>query len=252
MGSIPGIKEPKFYEKKAVVECFAIIPPIIAAIAGAIVNLADPQKRWVGGFMVAGIVWLIVASILKVLLANAQDKDQKSKQDYDGFLGALHVLYGQVSKHFNVQGTAYGQLRITIHRVVDSSTMDESAEELEQLLPYIGGAGKPAGRKFSVRSGIIGKAVREKTAFAFSRQSNDHEEFIKELVREWSYTEDDARKLTSDRQAWMAVPIFRTDSSVIAVVYLDSNQRNFFSSEVKKIVIDACSGITSYIDERYK
>jgi hypothetical protein len=129
-----------------------------------------------------------------------------------------------------------------------------TSDPLEQLLPYIGGDGKPPGRRFSIRSGIIGKAVREKTPYASFRENDNHEAFIKELVANWSYTEHDARQVTSDRQAWMAIPIFGSPTSasgVVAVVYLDSDQRNFFSKQVQKLALHAASGIATYIDERY-
>lgn len=252
MAGIPGIRQSKFYEKKGLVELMAIGPPILAAIIAACTNLADRKTRVAGYWMIVGIVWLLVGSIIKVLSAYQQDKEQQSKQDYDGLLGAIHVLYGQVSKHLKFQETDAGRLRITIHRMVVCAQKDQYPEELEQLLPYIGGDGKQAGRRFSIRSGIIGKAVREKTPYAFTRQNDDYEAFIKELVALWSYPEEDARKLTSDRRSWMSVPIFGPNTSVVGVVYLDSNEKDFFSPEVQNLVINACSGIASYIDERYK
>ncbi len=197
-------------------------------------------------------MWLVIASVVKVLHAYQQDQEEKRKQDYDGLLGALHVLYGNISILLNFVNSDGGRLRVTMHRVVPPSISDKDAEELEQLLPYIGGEGKGAGRKFSIRSGIIGKAAREKSPFAFSRQNDDHEAFIEELKSNWAYTEEDARKLKSDRKSWMAVPIFGENNAVVGVVYLDSNEKDFFNERVKEAVINSCSGVALYINERYK
>lgn len=215
-------------------------------------KLSRSKKTVQALLLVFGILWLAGSSILKVLHAFQQDQEQKQKQDYDGLLGALHVLYGCISRNLSFGEQDYGRLRVTVHRVVPDTKPDKAPEQLEQLLPYVGGKGKEAGRKFSIRSGIIGKAVREKAAFAFSRQNDDHEAFIRELVSDWSYTEEDARSLTADRKSWMAVPIFGKDDSVVGVVYLDSNEKNFFNKDVQTLVINACSGIASYITERYK
>ncbi len=198
--------------------------------------------------MIGASVWLAVASVVKVLNAQAQDAAQKKSEGYEGLLAALHVLHGAVRSRAGIESLHDGRVRTTIHRIVSG---DGAAEEVEQLLPYIGGTGSPPGRRFSVRSGIIGKAVRERNVFAASRVSPDYEAFLSELVRDWSYTVEDARKLSPDRRSWMAVPLPVEGGPVVAVVYLDSNEPGFFGAEVQRVVLEACAGITTYIDEVY-
>src|SRR5262249_24367409 len=108
------------------------------------------------------------------------------------------------------------------------------------------------GRTFSIRSGVIGKAVRARGVVMVMRQSDEYEAFVDELVREWAYTEHDARKLSSDRRSWMAVPVFDSGSVVCAVVYLDSNQTDFFTPELQQIILDASGGIATYVNEAYR
>jgi len=254
MAEIPGKKSLRFYEKKWVAEAIAIVPSIIAASVGAWVSLNDPSpdKQVVGWVLVVGAIWLGVASILKVWHAYLQDKEQKSRLEYDGLLGALHVLYSSVSQHLNFTNNHDGRLRVTIHRVMPATKPDADPEQTEQILPYIGGAGKGPGRKFSVRSGIVGRVVREQAPYASTRADDDYETFIHDLVTQWSYTEQEARALSPDRKAWMAVPIFGSSHKVIAVVYLDSNDRTLFTEAVRDLIINGSSGIARYVDERYK
>jgi putative methionine-R-sulfoxide reductase with GAF domain len=257
MANIPPITELRFYQRRWFVESLAVIPPIITIAVATVPNFADPAKERLGFLLAGAAVWLLVASIAKVLLAYRQDKEEKSKQEYDGLLGTLHVLYGSVRTHLKIpeQGEEDKQrahnLRVTIHRVVPNAKDGQDPVELEQMLPYVGGGGKGSGRRFSIRSGIIGRAAREKTPYASSRTSDDHAAFIEEMKREWSYTEQDALTLTHDRQAWMAVPIFGKTGSVVAVVYLDSKQRNAFDKPAQTVVLNCCTGVTSYITERY-
>ncbi|HSU15545.1 hypothetical protein [Longimicrobium sp.] len=252
MTTIPGRRRPRFYERKTVVELLAIVPPVVTAGVTAYINLRDPGKRTLGWLLVGAIGWLAAASIVRVLHAHAQDREQKRRDDYDGLLGALYVLYGLVSARAAVGPHEHGRLRITIHRIVPPVAKGRAAEELEQLLPYLGGDGGGPGRRFSIRAGVIGRAVREKIAFAASRQNEHYEQFLGELVREYAYTEEDARQLAPDRRAWMAVPVAGAGRAVAAVVYLDSNERTFFTNELQKIIVDACSGITSYVHEAYR
>jgi hypothetical protein len=49
----------------------------------------------------------------------------------------------------------------------------------------------------------------------------------------------------------MAIPLLDPRGEAIGVVFLDSIQPDFFTEEIKNLVIGACGGISSYIDERY-
>lgn len=253
MGTIPTVKTPRFYEKKWTVEAIAIGPPIILAGIAAWSSWFDVTKRWQGWIYMVAVAWLGIASICKVAQAKTQDDVQKYNQGHDGLFGAVHTIYGAISTHKNFSEQHDERLRITVHTVVAANGQDSAPEELEQLLPYVGGQGGAVGRRFSIRSGIIGKAVREKAVFAFMRQNDDYEAFVNELVKDWAYTEKDARRLRSDRKSWMAIPIFESDTkTVIAVVYLDSSDRNLFDEEVKWLAMAGCSGIALYTNKRYK
>jgi hypothetical protein len=251
MGTIPGLRKERFYEKKYVVELLAVLPPLVTAAVGALVNLDDPAKRTLGWWLAGATAWLALASILKVLHAAAQDDERKRSMDYDGLRGALCVLYEIVRREAGLNAIGDGTLRMTIHRVVWPSKKAAGAEELEQLLPYIGGTGGAPGRKFSIRAGVVGKAAREKRAVVVRRDSEMYPDFVRELVRIWAYTEEEARAVSADRHAWMAVPIPGADLTVAAVVYLDSSIPGFFTADVQELVGNACSGVATYIVETY-
>lgn len=251
MAAIPGVAPPKFYENQWIVEAIATVPAVLGAIASAYLNLADrdPTKHNVG--LISGAVagWLSVAGVIKVLNALAKDKAQRQTKNPEGLFAAAHLVHSLVKSSCAEAEVPYGMLRVTIHRVVEPI---DKPEDLEQIIPYIGGAGGGAGRRFSVRSGIIGKAVRERTPYAASRDSDDYSAFVKELVTGWSYTEDDARKLSPDRFSWMAVPILSQKNEAIGVVFLDATKREFFTSSVKEVAINACDGISFYLSEKEK
>lgn len=251
MGHIPGRKKERFYEKKHVVELIAVLPPLVTAAVGALVNLADPTRRTMGWWLAGATVWLVLASVVKVLHAASQDRERKRMEEHGGLRGALWVLYETIRNAAGLEKVGDGTLRVTIHRVVPPKTKSAPTELLEQLLPYIGGKGGPPDRVFSIRCGVIGKAVREKGVIATSRKGADYAEFLKELVGSWAYTEEEARSLSADRHAWMGVPILSVDLVPVAVVYLDSSVPEFFTAELQQLVMNACSGIADYIVEAY-
>lgn len=251
MADIPGPQKERFYEKKYVVELIAILPPLVTAAVGALVNLGDPAKRTLGWWLAGATGWLALSSVFKVLHAAAQDRERKRARQHDGLRGSLWVLYESVRREAGVEARADGTLRLTIHRVVRTTTDGAGAQELEQLLPYVGGNGAPPGRRFSIRSGVIGKAARGRMVVVVARDGESYSDFVRELISRWAYTEEDARKLTPDRHSWMAVPILAADESISAVVYLDSSVRDFFTAELAHLIVNGCHGITSYVREVY-
>lgn len=251
MSQIPGPKRLRFYERKWVVEGIAVVPALLAALVGAVLSLTDPDpfKKQLGWLLLLGALWLAVASVVKVLGAYAQDRAQQLSQDYDGLQGAVQVLHAMLAKQLDLPPND-GSLRITLHRVVFLQRVAQPPQELEQILAYVGGPGGGAGRRFSIRSGITGRVARDGVPYVFTRQGNDYEAFVSEMVAEWGYTREEATNLTRDRQTSMAVPILG-QQGVIGVVYLDSNRRDVFSPQVQTLVIDGCSGIAAYVDLKY-
>ena len=256
MNQIPEAKPARFFEKKWIVELVAAFPPILAVGVTAAATFIDKanDNDVLGYILILSALWLISGGILRVTNAYAQDKRQARELNYDGLRSALHVIHSAVSRHmdFTEEEDVGGMLRVTIHRVVPAADPSSDPEETEQLVGYVGGQGKGPGRRFSVRSGIVGRAVRERNPITASRQSDDYEQFVEELVSEWSYTREDAQALSHDRQAWMAVPILGLEANVVAVVYLDSYSHTLFTDRVVQLIIDMCSGVAQYVDERYR
>lgn len=251
MEQIPSGAKTRYYEKKTVVEAATVVPTIIAAGVAFATALSGPSKNvttiaWLG----VAVAWLVGASILRIVHAYMQDKKEKRLKEFDGLLGAMHVLYGCISKHLKLNEEDSESLRVTLHRVIFDEKTNEP-KELEQLLPYIGGAGGNSGRKFSVSTGIIGHVARTGKPRMATRENTDHELYIQELQEKWNYTERTARQLTSSRNAWMAIPILNKNGAALAVVFLDSKDKEAFTEPVLELVLNCCAGIATYITEHY-
>lgn len=153
--------------------------------------------------------------------------------------GCLHTLRA-------VLAPPHSRLRLAIHVPV--------GDMLEQVTEYIGDKPKRGriGRQYPANAGIIGKAYRERDVFVGRRVNDDYDAYIQELVKDWNYTEERARLLNPGAMEWMAVPFYDAERQrVDAVLYLDANERHFFSSERQEIVLSAVSGIAVFIGRRY-
>lgn len=247
---IPGTSKKGLLERKSFVEAVSVGPPVIAAIGAAMNAPSVEMAAWLG----FGALWLTGASIVKVLHARTQDKTAQRQADHDGLIGALYVLQATVAESCGILGDVDSHLRLTVHRVVLPSGKDgklADAEEIEQVVDYVGGDGGGGGRRFSVRSGVTGLAIRKGEPCAGLRQSDDEVAYVNELKSQWGYTDQDARKIARGRYSFMAVPI-RCGQHVVGVIYLDSDQRDLFTgTEIADQVVAACGGINRYVDWRY-
>jgi len=245
---IPGKTAHKIYEQKWFVESVSVVPPVIAAGYAAFAANANPNTAASVPWLLLGIIWLIVASLVKILQAFQQDKEVAVRNAHEGLVAASHVLHASVLRKANLSSKS-GELRVTVHRVVPPI---DSPKSYEQLIPYVGGSGGPSFRSFPIHTGITGRVAREGNPLIYTRINDDYDAYLKELVAHWGYTDAEARKLLQDRKSWMAVPIFSVEHVVLAVVYLDSSTKDVFTTEIKQLVIDSCGGFAAHITERYK
>jgi hypothetical protein len=251
MDHMPGVASVSFYQKKWSIEAVAIVPPILIAGVAVWINYNDPAKKPAALVYLIATLWLLIASVLRIKYAYDQDVKEAKQKSHEGLRGAVHVLYSNVSRHLKYEDGDPGRLRVTMHRVVFEGEKKDEPTSLEQMIPYIGGKGGGEGRSFSINPGIIGQVARSGEVRAASRADDDHAAFIAELVSKWFYKESEARSLTSDRKAWMAVPILSTNRTVLVVVYLDSSDRNAFDEATLELVINGCTGIATYISQYY-
>lgn len=247
---IPGVEKAGLLKRKSFVEAISVGPPVVIAGVGSSMS-PDPIAS---GFLALGAIWLFIAAVVKVLHAREQDKEARGALEHDGLLGALHVLQTSVAQHCGFPHPIDKKLRVTIHRVVPPKNAPKNlaaATEIEQIVPYVGGDGGGQGRRFSIRSGITGHAIRTGGPCSGARQSDDEVAYVKEQIAEWSFTQHDAEQLCRGRYSFMAIPI-QNGQQVLGVVYLDSSEREVFAgTEVAEVIVAACGGINRYVEERY-
>lgn len=195
---------------------------------------SDPAKDPHAGFLVAIIIvgaLQFASSAFKIamLWMTSDDRERDSIHSLTGCLHTLHaLLLSTVKPNEDDPG-----LRLTVHIPCGKGS------ELVQVLNYVGdprAKKRTEGRKFKVHCGIIGSAYRNGEALVASRQNDDPEAFVAELIKSWGYVETDARTVHPATRAWMAVPLKAGKAKdAEAVVYADATQRIFSSRRKGKI-----------------
>lgn len=246
---IPGIARPSLLKQRSPREIAASGPPLITAGIAVYATWGTPIA-WVS---LAGLTWLLGASIWKVLAARAEDADAAPERNHEWLTPALMMLHAMAAHMCGIpKQEADGRLRATFHRVVEP--IDDPAY-IEQLVNYVGGSADGCGRRFSVRSGITGMAIRNADVYKASFGGDDEGERRRELVQVWGYTDVDARRLRPGRNSLIAVPILSSPErghKVIGVVYLDSDKRNLFDApDIVEAITRSCGAIAQYVTRRY-
>ncbi|UCC29698.1 MAG: hypothetical protein JSU86_16025 [Phycisphaerales bacterium] len=253
MVAIPGVMKPTWLDREWPVELIAAVCPAFAIVWSIREQLTKDEPSFLGAILFgAALLWLIALGVLKVFLARRRDKRRIRMESPADLVGCIQVLYHAVKHQCALDKDDETTLRATIHRVVKPDSPGDDPEVLEQVIPYIGGAGGGEGRRFSTKCGIIGLVARTHEPHVGWRSKEDYSAFLDELVSEWGYSKGDAKALTEDREAWLAVPINGdNEQDTIGVVYLDSKQRDLFGEDVQELVIRSCFGVAEYIRARY-
>lgn len=245
MREIPSAKL-KWYERKIVVEALGFGPPIFAAGYAAFAASRNPATAEAVPLLIFACLWLVVAGIAKVWHAWSEDRKKSAQNPLHA---CLCVIRAVVAKRAGIQDDEANALRITFHRV---KSKDDAPDEIEQLTPYVGGDGGKAGRRFSVRVGVAGKAARtgKPELLMFSSALNPDDR-LKELQDRWGYADSDGRiVLSKQRLSFLAVPIVgKTSKRSMGVVYLDSTREGLFDDANIRLVIDACHGVSQFVEE---
>lgn len=216
---------------------------ILIALFASVIGLSSAWNYFSAGktllALVAGLgtVGVLVFAVVRQGLGLAAARKKESSHELEGCLCTLHAVLDPPER---------GRLRIAIHVPV--------GEMLEQVTEYVGD--RPGrsriGRQFPASTGIIGKAFREKRVFVGQRVNDDYEKYVREVVKNWNYTEERARKLDPGVMEWMAVPFYGTDRQrVEGVLFLDSTIRGLFTPQRQEVVLAAVRGIAVFIGKRY-
>lgn len=263
--TIPGVRKPGLLLRKFLPEAVSALGALAASGVTTWRLALDPNLRnlaWTAGLSTALVA---IGGAIRVRQALKEDGDEARQHDHEGLLGAVHVMHAVLSGVVGIGPGASDTLRITVHRVVpvernraqarSRAGRSNGPEEIEQLLPYTGGSGGEAGRRFSIRSGVTGRAVRTGRVQDFHLAAGTDADFVDEMV-ELGFTREDAATLSRGRNSYLAIPVHRRDKpnqadGVIAVIYLDSNRVNAFTDTVIGVALTAATGFFHYFNERY-
>lgn len=250
MARIPGLIEPRWYDREWLVELLSGVPPLAALIWGACDSFIVQRGGKGATLLIAGVL-LTGASVLKVVRGRGRDQARKKAESPTDLLGCAHVIHKALCKYLKADST---QLRITIHRVFvePHQGRDDEEEYFEQVIPYIGGDGNGPGRRWPTSVGIVGRVAREGCPIWALRQGQDKQHFIEELVHVWHYSKKAAKKLTDDRTGWIAVPIFDESPNVVGVVYVDSIIKSHVNEDTCGFLVELAEGVAAFIRRRYK
>jgi hypothetical protein len=116
----------------------------------------------------------------------------------------------------------FGRFRFTLH--VPDVVLEHS---LRHLVAYVGSDRGKAGRLFSARRGIIGKAWRLHISQHEAKKRYTEED----LIADWGMTRPEAKDTTGGKKVYLAVCIKNKRGLPLAVLYADSSDSALFKPE---------------------
>lgn len=256
------------WERTWFVELFSSVVPIIGALAAAYVQFFPPDKAVnveatgeaakaasqaaspASGNPILGWASIVAALLLGVGWFLRVQKAKRSNAD--GIQMPLDLSACVQTLHAVIlEAGAPGcediwRLRVTIYR-----PDPRKKGELQRCVPYAGGDEDGVGRTFKNNSGVIGKAFQSRKVTLAIRAKDDFNEFVEEMIEEYGIPREDAKALRPDRMAWLAIPLIG-EKEPVGVVFLDSNDKEFFTKEVVDLAVAATVGIAYYVRKIYR
>lgn len=254
MASIPEVKPTHLplLQRRAVQEILTGVPTVVGAVGASVnasTNLAAPA--WVyPALIVSGGVGSI-GLWLKGRTAHREDQARVKVPAAKELLAPLYTLHAELCPDLGIQDPSEkAALRITIHRV-DWDEPDEG-KRLEQAVEYVGGSTddkRCRGRRFPLRAGVIGTCAKDGTPIYAHRTGEDLDAFRREMVKDWHFTEKEAKGLTEDRWSYAAYPILLEGKSLAgAVLYADTPKRGAFKNKAVQKKLDRwCVGFAQFL-----
>jgi hypothetical protein len=238
---LPKSRLQRIWARPSTYDIGGLCAGIIASAGSAFRFFLDGRNDW--GFALSG--GAVLQAIFGALKWRAALRDEVARDSTEDLVGCLHTLAAVLL--YDVPDGDDPKLRLTIH-------VPTGDGRLLQICDYVGDQRVPktAHRTFPVQSGITGKAFREREVITGSRENDDYESYIKELVSKWNYTEADARKTDPATKAWLAIPLVRDDNRTVdGVLYLDSTDRDFFIDTRRLVAMHAAVWIAVFVGRRY-
>ncbi len=248
---IPGVKPPPFWRKHWFEALITGVPPLVTAAVAALKLDGEDGSRPLVMALWGSVAWLALVMVMRIWLARGKDAEAEPQRVHDGLRAATLTLHAAVAQICDLSpDESRLALRVTFHRVVPPLS---PMREIEQIVPYAGGRGDGAGRRFPVNVGITGLALRNREPYLMSSHAADEAAFRQELVRWCGYTDKQAEERQPGRVSALAVPVHdRGGQHPLGVIYLDSNVAQIFDDDATyQAILAACQGVVDYVSERY-
>lgn len=254
--TLPLPKRTRWYATELATTLFAAVPTVLAAAGGIAKGWREDSHRFVL-FGIAVVVATILGTTFKALQSRRKDAREAAKRSPADLEAGLYTLHSAIvaMRGLPYDDHAIEKLRVTVFRLI------ESEDAVEQLVPFVGGAGGGEGTRLSARCGIVGRAVLRGKVAAMIRDGS-FDDYVQMLVEDYAMHAYEARVQADDRFAFLAVPLRRRGTGpVVGVIYADSTDASFFSdpsapgvdicARFVARVATACAGLGLYTELRY-
>lgn len=215
------------------------IPATVAiAIQGVAATRRKPPDNdlAIGSFVCAGV--LGSALLWRAISRNRKAQSDASLHALDGVLHTLHAVLTGWSAKFSQSST-----RMCVF------VPGKMTNEVNQRTDYIGTQDRYGeGRDMPSSKGIVGMAFR--TGLAKFDSLPKHTHLIDYLTQVYGFTRAEAAEMRQDARAWAAIPVRGTGAEVRAVIFIDTDAREFFgptNSPQRKIIEKTTIGVANFL-----
>lgn len=210
----------------------ALLSAFSSILIGAAITYRDTAQTGGGGgtgLPPVVTVGIIAVAVALMILAGAVPEEYAAAERFDLLLPAIH----------RVLGLEKGD-RIAVHRLHKFPSLG-----YEQITDYYDGPTDPAdqkrvkhtvGRRYSISHGIVAQSLSH-PGHPIAWAIPEGQDFNDAMMDRWFFTEEEAKRIASDRQSFLAFPIGRDGEYAKAVLYADSSKAKTFGGSAGQTAI---------------
>lgn len=235
----------RFFSESYPYDVASAVSAFSVSVFGAYKAFGEGGPAWAGWLTFCAAL-VFAASITKIVFSYRNKGVAESKHELEGCLQTLHAVLAT-----GAPPEPAHRLRITMHVPIDGGQF------LEQAMEYVGDqrGGSTVGRRTPSNCGIIGRAFNSppgEDVLVASRPSDNREEYVRELIEKYHFPEKQARAVDASSMSWMALTLRDFGGKVKGIVFCDSVDKDFFTTERQYLAMAACVGIAQFVEQKYK
>jgi hypothetical protein len=199
--------------------CLLILCALASAGLSPFIQTAIDESKYFG----AGALILVLAAAICGFFFVTTAISRGKSESVNRYSATVFRIEGMLAATYRLASfTESSEVRITLY--VPHKRKKDYLTQITHYYPTETPGSIPC---LHISKGIVGRCYRTRQSqMLIVKKRSDYRQ---ELIKIWSFTEEEAKEINPDRLAFLALPVIRKNGGVGAIIFLDAKSRRTFT-----------------------